>query len=415
MSDAATTTHVPAVRFKGFEGDWEQRKLASVAEKVTRTDPNSNAPIMMITAQNGFINQSERYGFDNSGESLKKYTVLNKYDLAYNHGASKLRPYGSCFALTKHEAARVPFVYHCFSVGSNDPEFVSIELNSTKFEGQLRQIVSSGARMDGLLNISYDEYCSTMLFMPKVPEQQKVASYFQNIDTLIALQQQKYEKLQNVKKAMLAQMFPAPGATTPAVRFAGFTAPWQPRALGDMGTTFTGLAGKSKADFGHGNAEFITYMNVFANAVAVQNDMGRIEIDSSQNEVMEGDVLFTTSSETPDEVGMSSVWLADKANVYLNSFCFGWRPTEKFDPHYLAFMLRSDGVRKSFIFLAQGISRFNISKTKVMDIAVPVPEITEQRKIGEYFSNLDSLISLHQRKLEILQNVKKACLEGMFV
>ena len=147
---------------------------------------------MMITANNGFIEQSDRYAFNNAGESLKKYILLEKGEMAYNHGASKLRPYGSCFALTTAESARIPFVYHCFSVGDNDPEFVSMELNGSRVENQLRRIVSSGARMDGLLNISYEEYASVELMLPSIPEQRILADYFRKLDCLITLHQRKY-------------------------------------------------------------------------------------------------------------------------------------------------------------------------------------------------------------------------------
>lgn len=146
-----------------FYISWEQCELGKIANEVTRTDPESTAPIMMITANNGFIEQSDRYAFDNAGESLKKYILLEKGELAYNHGASKLRPYGSCFALTTVEKARIPFVYHCFSAKNYNSEFLSIELNGENVEKQLRRIVSSGARMDGLLNISFTEYSTITL------------------------------------------------------------------------------------------------------------------------------------------------------------------------------------------------------------------------------------------------------------
>ena len=179
--------------------DWEQRKLGEIAIEVNRTDANSNAPIMMITANDGFIEQSERYAFNNAGESLKRYIVLQKGELAYNHGASKLRPYGSCFALIKQEKARIPFVYHCFSVENHNPEFVSIELNGNDVESQLRRIVSSGARMDGLLNISFQDYASISILLPEKSEQDKIASVFRNLDNLITLHQRgenKYKRRQ---------------------------------------------------------------------------------------------------------------------------------------------------------------------------------------------------------------------------
>ena len=183
---------VPEIRFKGFTDAWEQRKLGEVVKEVTRNDPTSEAPIMMITANNGFIEQSERYAFDNAGESLKKYILLQKGELAYNHGASKLRPFGSCFALTTAESARIPFVYHCFSAENKNAEFLSIELNGSEVESQLRKIVSSGARMDGLLNISFDEYSTVTVLLPDIKEQEHIADFFRNLDHLITLHQRKF-------------------------------------------------------------------------------------------------------------------------------------------------------------------------------------------------------------------------------
>ena len=197
----------PEIRFKGFTDPWEQRKLGDVVKEITRNDPGSEAPIMMITANNGFIEQSERYAFNNAGESLKKYILLKKGELAYNHGASKLRPYGSCFALTTAENARIPFVYHCFSAENQNAEFMSIELNGAEIENQLRKIVSSGARMDGLLNISFDEYTSVSVILPGTEEQDRIADFFRHLDNLITLHQRELEKLQNIKKSMLEKMF----------------------------------------------------------------------------------------------------------------------------------------------------------------------------------------------------------------
>ena len=184
--------------------------------------------------------------------------------------------------------------------------------------------------------------------------------------------------------------------------------------MGELGTTFTGLSGKSKGDFGHGDARFITYINVFSNPIADLRMTESVEIDFKQNCVKQGDVFFTTSSETPEEVGMSCVMPENIDNMYLNSFCFGYRPIEKFDLSYLAYALRSTTFRKGMIFLAQGISRYNISKNKAMDLEISVPSLEEQSCIGRYFNHLDNLITLHQRKYDKLVNVKKAMLEKMF-
>ena len=247
-------------------------------------------------------------------------------------------------------------------------------------------------------SVRYEMIADMDIALPKVKEQMAISAYFEQLDNLITLHQRKYDKLTNVKKSMLEKMFPKNGSNVPEIRFKGFTEAWEQRKLGEMGQTYTGLSGKTKDDFGHGSGKFITYMNVFSNPVASSNMTEAIEIDDSQNKVQFGDVLFTTSSETPDEVGMSSVWLENAENTYLNSFCFGYRPTTEYNPYYLAYMLRSSSMRKKITFLAQGISRYNISKNKMMDIEMPIPSIDEQKQIGEYFRNLDNLITLHQRK-----------------
>ena len=189
---------------------------------------------------------------------------------------------------------------------------------------------------------------------------------------------------------------------------------WEQRKLGEMGQTYTGLSGKTKDDFGHGQARFVTYMNVFSNPISNPEMTEPIEIDPKQNEVEVGDVFFTTSSETPEEVGMSSILLEKRGKTYLNSFCFGFRPSEKIDSYYLAYMLRSESTRAKIILLAQGISRYNISKNKVMEIAVSLPSLDEQKMIGQYFSQLDNLITLHQRKCALLFSPFQAFISMMF-
>ena len=230
-----------------------------------------------------------------------------------------------------------------------------------------------------------------------LPEQQKIAAFLSAYDKKISLQKERVETLKEQKRGLLQKMFPKKGETVPELRFPGFTGDWEQRKLGEMGQTYTGLSGKTKDDFGHGQARFVTYMNVFSNPISNPEMTEPIEIDPKQNEVEVGDVFFTTSSETPEEVGMSSILLEKRGKTYLNSFCFGFRPSEKIDSYYLAYMLRSESARAKITLLAQGISRYNISKNKVMEIAVSLPSLDEQKMIGQYFSQLDNLITLHQR------------------
>ena len=202
------------------------------------------------------------------------------------------------------------------------------------------------------------------------------------------------------------------------LKFTLFYYSWEQRELGSEGTTFTGLSGKTKDDFGHGKGSFVTYMNVFKNPIADPQMVEPIDIDNSQREIKYGDIFFTTSSETPEEVGMSSIWPEKASNTYLNSFCFGYRLNNlnKYDLNFLAYNFRADSFRKDMVLLAQGISRYNISKNKVMEIQTAIPkDKKEQIKIGRFLVNVDSLITLHQRKCEKLKNIKKSLLEKMLV
>ena len=200
----------------------------------------------------------------------------------------------------------------------------------------------------------------------------------------------------------------------PRIRFKGFTEDWEQRKLGSIGSTYTGLSGKTKEDFGHGEAQYITYLNVFQNTISDITMTDKVEIDITQNEVKYGDVLFTTSSETPEEVGMSSVWLGDTPNIYLNSFCFGFRPNQKIDPYFLGYSLRAPHMRDKIKILAQGISRYNISKNKVMELEISLPNNEEQKLLGTFLQRIDLIITLHQCKLEKLKLMKKALLQKLF-
>ena len=248
-----------------------------------------------------------------------------------------------------------------------------------------------------------------------IVEQISISKFFKQLDEMIAEAEREVNRLEKMKQASLQKMFPRPGASIPEIRFNGFVKDWSVTNLGSIGSTYNGLSGKTKEDFGHGEARFVTYMNVFSNPIANPFQVEAVEIDESQNAVKYGDILFTTSSETPEEVGMSSVWQHNAAHVYLNSFCFGFRPTQTVHLNYIAYFLRSPFFRNNMVILAQGISRFNISKHKAMELPVLLPEISEQKAIGEFFRNLDALLSSKHQKLTKLRNIKKACLDKMFV
>lgn len=299
-----------------------------------------------------------------------------------------------------------------------DSNIVWLDINKTRlcneYLNQYYKVIkwasSEGSTIARLYNgIIYATYIS----LPPLPEQQRIVEALSDVDGMISSLEKLIAKYKSIKTACLQQMFPQNGETVPRMRLPGFTGAWEQRKLGEMGQTYTGLSGKTKDDFGHGQARFVTYMNVYSNPISNPEMTEPIEIDPKQNEVEVGDVFFTTSSETPEEVGMSSILLEKRGKTYLNSFCFGFRPSEKIDRYYLAYMLRSESARAKITLLAQGISRYNVSKNKVMEIAVSLPSLDEQKMIGQYFSQLDNLITLHQRKLEKIQKIKQGMMQQL--
>ena len=368
---------------------------------------------MMITANNGFIEQSERYAFNNAGESLKKYILLKKGELAYNHGASKLRPYGSCFALTTAENARIPFVYHCFSAENQNAEFMSIELNGAEIENQLRKIVSSGARMDGLLNISFDEYTSVSVLLPGIEEQDCIADFFRQLDHLITLHQRKYDKLQNIKKSMLEKMFPKNGSNVPEIRFSGFTDPWEQRKLSEIADKVTEKnAGLQYIETFTNSAEFgiISQRDFFDHDIAKMSSLGGYYI------VRNEDFVYNPRISTSAPVGPINRNKLGRIGV-MSPLYTVFRPHDV-DTTYLEYFFKSKYWHSFMNFNGDSgarSDRFSIKDSVFFEMPIPLPYIEEQRKIGEHLTQLDNLITLHQRELEKLQNIKKSMLEKMFV
>ena len=408
---------VPAIRFAGFTDPWEQRKLSEVAtfgggHTPPMADPDNyeDGYVLWVTSQDVKSNYLDRTTTQITEKGAKELTLY---------------PAGSLVMVTRSGILR-----HTLPVAElRKPSTVNQDIRVILPQGECcgewllqffishnkELLLEFGKTGTTVESVDFGKIKDMLLYMPSTVEQQQIGDFFAKLDSLITLHQRKYDKLVVFKKSMLEKMFPKDGESVPEIRFAGFTDPWEQRKLGNCGTTYSGLSGKTKEDFGHGNARFVPYTNVFDNPLADTERLEAVEIDSSQNKVAYGDVFFTVSSETPDEVGMSSVWLSDQDDVYLNSFCFGYRQDSTFDPHYLAYMLRSSSIRSDLTLLAQGISRFNISKNKVMELSVAVPSAAEQKQIGQYFARLDSLIALHQRKLELLRNIKKSLLDKMFV
>uniref|UniRef100_UPI0040262E82 restriction endonuclease subunit S n=1 Tax=Ruminococcus bromii TaxID=40518 RepID=UPI0040262E82 len=363
---------------------WEQRKLGELGTITTGNTPSTSIPdyysddgIVWVTPTDICENitfESARKLSDlgqQVGRVVPKNTILvtciasiGKNTMLGNTGSFNQQING----LTPNE-------------NKYDPYFLLTE--SALWSAKMKGSAASGT----MQIVNRTEFSELKTWLPSLIEQQAIGAFFKQLDNLITLHQR--ECISFTGRADRLILTANKKRTTSS---------WEQRKLGEMGQTYTGLSGKTKDDFGHGQARFVTYMNVFSNPISNPEMTEPIEIDPKQNEVEVGDVFFTTSSETPEEVGMSSILLEKRGKTYLNSFCFGFRPSEKIDSYYLAYMLRSESTRAKIILLAQGISRYNISKNKVMEIAVSLPSLDEQKMIGQYFSQLDNLITLHQRK-----------------
>ena len=397
----------PKIRFKGFTKDWEQRKLGEVFKEYSEKN-HTELPALTIIQGGGTVKREDsdrNLMYDES--NLSNYKMVRKDDFIVH-----LRSFEGGLEKSALDGIVSP-AYHTFHSDVADSRFYYPYFRSHEFIKHKLVPHVYGIR-DGR-SIDIDGMKIIEIPYTSMEEQRQIGDYLESLDHLITLHQRKCDQTKNLKKYMLQKMFPQNGAKVPEIRFDGYTYDWEQRKLGDIGSTFTGLSGKTKEDFGHGDAQFITYMNVFSNPVANLEMTEAVEIDAKQNCVKKGDVFFTTSSETPEEVGMSCVMPENKDNIYLNSFCFGYRPTEKFDLDYLAYVLRADSFRQEMTFLAQGISRYNISKNKVMEVSIPIPNLEEQTMVGQYFSNLDHLITLHQRKCDELKKMKKYMLQNMFI
>ena len=407
----------PKLRFPGFDEPWKETTLSALFSKSTQKNADGHITnVICNSAKLGLIPQREYFDKDiANSDNTSGYYIIRQNDFVYNPRKSSDAPYGPISSYKYAEDGIVSPLYLCFHAKDEiNPLYYEWYFRSSAWHRYIYMSGDSGARHDRV-SIKDDTFFAMPINLPSEQEQSKIASFLQSLDERIAAQEKLVASLKKYKRGSLSALFPKKGEITPQYRFAGFTKPWEQRKLGDMGSTFNGLSGKTKDDFGHGEAKFITYMNVFSNPIADLTMTESIEIDKKQKSVKAGDVFFTTSSETPDEVGMSSVMPEDADNIYLNSFCFGYRPTEKFDLNYLAYVLRADSFRKEMTFLAQGISRYNISKNKVMEVCIPVPTIEEQTKVGRYFRNLDNLITLHQHKYDTLLSLKNALLQQMFI
>lgn len=405
----------PKIRLKGFCGEWEETSIGDIS-----TSFSGGTPSVGVASYYGgdipFIRSGE-IGEERTQLFITKEGLNSSSARMVDEGTLLYALYGATsgeVSISKINGAINQAILAIYPKKGYSSKYLSHYLRAKK-ESIVGTLLQGGQG-----NLSGALVKGISISLPKLLEEQKaVATYLDALDALIQSTTKKIESLKQVKAASLQSMFPQEGETTPRVRFKGFDGEWEKVLFGKTGIAYSGLSGKNKEDFGSGDARFVTFLNVLTNARIDTSILEAVNVSKGehQNEVRKGDLLFNTSSETPEEVGMCAVMDEELENVYLNSFCFGFRVTdENIDPACVAYLMRSHAGRRIMSILAQGATRYNLSKSSFCKAELLLPKTKEEQTfIASYFTNLDSQITLQTQRLEKLKQIKSACLDNMFV
>ena len=414
----------PAIRFQKFTDAWEQRKLTEFVEffsglTYTPNDVRENGTLVLRSSN---VSNGEVVDADNVYVNPQ---VVNSENVKVGDIVVVVRN-GSRSLIGKHaqiKAFMPNTVIGAFMTGirSECPEFTNALLNTSRFEEEIA--MNMGATINQITGYMF----SKMEFkVPCLDEQKKIGEYFENLDNLITLHQRKYDKLKNIKKSMLEKMFPKNGSDVPEIRFKGFTDAWEQRKLGEMLISLQNNT-LSRADLSseEGIAKNIHYGDIlvkFGEVIDVKTESLPMIADETviakykSSFLQNGDVIVADTAED-ETVGKCTeiAGLSDEI-VISGLHTIPYRPLQKYAPGYLGYYMNSASFHNQLLPLMQGIKVTSISKTALQNTDILYPKsATEQAAIGTYFRNLDNLITLHQRKLEKLKNIKKSMLEKMFV
>ncbi len=291
--------------------------------------------------------------------------------------------------------------------GSYLPKYLFYVLSSTYFVNFLKQLTAGST----IIHLYQKDFVKFNFLLPPLPEQQAIAEALSDVDAVVSSLTKLISKKKKIKQGVMQELL------TGEKRLEGFNGEWKIMHVSNIGKTYGGLAGKTKADFGHGNSKYIPFMNVMSNPVIDMGFLENVKIADGefQNNVKMGDLFFNTSSETPEEVGMCSVLLEDVDNLYLNSFCFGFRVNDlsSFYPLYLSYFFRSDVGRKLMFSLAQGATRYNLSKNYFNKLRVALPGIEEQIAIANIISDMDAEIEALEQKLSKYKAIKQGMMQEL--
>ena len=294
-------------------------------------------------------------------------------------------------------------------------------LNSPAFHDQLLPLMQ-GIKV---ISVSRSAIEDMTMSVPSVAEQASIGAFFDRLDSLITLHQRKYDKLCVLKKSMLDKMFPKGGSLYPEIRFAGFTDPWEQRKLGEeLGFLRNNTLSRAELSDSEGTVFDIHYGDVLIKYGSVLDaekaDVPRIANDAVANRqtcdcLQDGDVIIADTAEDSAVGKCTELCNSAGKKVFSGLHTMPLRPMRKYASGYLGHYLNSPAFHDQLLPLMQGIKVISVSRSAIEDMTMSVPSVAEQASIGAFFDRLDSLITLHQRKLELLRNIKKSMLDKMFV
>ena len=407
---------VPEIRFAGFTDPWEQRKLGEIADKVTEKNLDGNiTEVLTNSAEYGVINQTEFFDHAVAKESnIAGYYVIAPGDFVYNPRISATAPVGPIRRNTLGIHGVMSPLYTVFRLtDAVDGTYLSHFFKTNGWHGFMKLEGNSGARSDRF-SIGDATFFEMPIPVPSSSEQHAIGSFFSRLDDLITLHQRKYDKLVIFKKSMLEKMFPKDGESVPEIRFAGFTDPWEQRKLGDIAERVTRKNENNESDLPltisaqHGLID----QRLFFNAQVASRDMSGYYL------LRQGEFAYNKSTSADSPWGaIKRLTRYEKGCVSTLYICFALLNA---NPDYLVTYYETNRWHKAVQMIAAEGARnhglLNIAPDDFFDTMVSLPESqAEQQTIGAFFSRLDSLITLHQRKLELLQNIKKSLLDKMFV
>lgn len=410
----------PKIRFNGFTEDWEQRKLGDIVERVTRKNQDlvSTLPLT-ISAQYGLIDQNEFFDKRVASKDVSGYYLINKGEFAYNKSTSSDAHWGAIKRLDRYENGVLSTLYIIFAIKNEDDvnsDYLVTYYDTDLWHRGIREIAAEGARNHGLLNIAPADFFNTKLMIPQdIEEQRKIGKYFKQLETLLTLHQRKCEQTKKLKKFMLQKMFPQNGKAVPEIRFEGFTEAWEQRKLGDLyaaiGNAFVGTATPYYVEHGHFYLESNNVKDgqINHNSEIFIND----EFYEKQKDkwLHTGDVVMVQSG----HVGHAAVIPEELDNTAAHALIMFRNPKTNIEPYFMNYQYQTDKSKKKVENITTGNTIKHILASDMQNFVVDVPKYEEQKAIGDYFSTLDRLITLHQRKCDELQNMKKFMLQNMFV